>query len=47
MDPEKLEHALTLYDSKQFTIKQIEKKTDVSKAKLYQLLKEREIKGLK
>jgi DNA invertase Pin-like site-specific DNA recombinase len=41
MDPEKLEHALTLYDTKKYTIKQIEEKTGVSKAKLYQELSKR------
>lgn len=45
MDPDKIEHALMLYDSKKYTIKEITEKTGVSKAKLYQVLKKRETKG--
>ncbi|MCY9693738.1 hypothetical protein M5X19_12640 [Paenibacillus alginolyticus] len=33
--------ALTLYDSKKYTIKEITERTGVSKAKIYQTLKNR------
>lgn len=41
MDKEKLDHAIDLYETKKYTIKQITEKTSVSKAKLYKELNER------
>ncbi|OJH18715.1 resolvase [Bacillus obstructivus] len=41
MDKEQLDHAITLYETGKYTIKQITEKTKVSKAKLYKELNER------
>ncbi len=41
MDKEKLDHAITLYETGKYSIKEITEKTGVSKAKLYKELKER------
>ncbi|WP_051253608.1 helix-turn-helix domain-containing protein [Paenibacillus alginolyticus] len=41
MDKNKIDMALTLYDSKKYTIKEITERTGVSKAKIYQTLKNR------
>jgi DNA invertase Pin-like site-specific DNA recombinase len=41
MDKNKIDMALTLYDSEKYTIKEITERTGVSKAKIYQTLKNR------
>jgi DNA invertase Pin-like site-specific DNA recombinase len=41
MDKNKIDMALTLYDSEKYTIKEITERTGVSKAKIYQTLKHR------
>lgn len=41
MNKEQLDHAITLYETKKYTIKEITEKTGVSKAKLYKELNER------
>lgn len=41
MDPALIDKALTLYDSKKYSIKEITELTTVSKAKLYQAINER------
>ncbi|WP_144466982.1 recombinase family protein [Bacillus toyonensis] len=42
MSKEQLDHAIDLYETKKYSIKDITEKTGVSKAKLYKELKERE-----
>lgn len=41
MGKEQLDHAIDLYEMKKYTLKQITKKTEVSKAKLYKEIRER------
>jgi predicted DNA-binding protein YlxM (UPF0122 family) len=41
MDQKKLDKAITLYESKKYTVKEITEETGISKAKLYQELNKR------
>jgi DNA invertase Pin-like site-specific DNA recombinase len=41
IDQKKLDKAITLYESKKYTVKEITEETGISKAKLYQTLKEK------